>query len=252
MVNYWDIVNRIIYEADILLLIIDARQPDDTLNLEIKRKITSLGKQLLYVLNKCDLVSEERLNDALARLKPSVYVSCTKHYGVTKLRQAIFRYGMPVAKQAGRKELHVGVLGYPNVGKSSVINLLKGKGAAGTSPNSGFTRGHQLIRLNNRILLMDTPGVLPREDKGEIVRARIGAKNPSDVKDPDLAAMDLIEHLEGAIEQHYTVKAGETSEETLEKIAKRLNFLLKGGEPDINRTARKIIQDWQHGKIKRE
>lgn len=252
MANYWDIVNRVITGADLLLFVLDARQPDATLNPEIERKIKHQRKQLVYVLNKCDLVSEEALADAAARLKPSVYVSCTKYYGATRLRHAILHYGMPAAQHYGHDSVRVGVIGYPNVGKSSVINLLRGKGVAGTSAEAGFTRGYQHIRLGRKILLIDTPGVLARERKDETAIAMLGAKNPSDLKDPDLAAIALIEELEGVIEKHYGVLPAKDMEETLERIARKHNYLKKGGKPDIDRISRRIIQDWQHGKIKRE
>ncbi|MBI4149788.1 50S ribosome-binding GTPase [Candidatus Woesearchaeota archaeon] len=252
MANYWDIVNKVIRQSDVLLFVLDTRQPDETRNPEIERKIRTLGKRLLYVLNKCDLVSKERLAETTARLTPSVYVSCTKFYGATKLREAILRYGTPIAKHFGRKQIYIGVIGYPNVGKSSVINLLKGKGAAPTSPQAGFTRGYQFIRISDRILLVDTPGVLARGRNDEIFAAKIGAKNPSALKDPDLAAIELIEELEGVIEKYYHAEPGKDAEETLHRIAKKQNYLKRGGEPDIDRMARRIIQDWQHGKIKRE
>jgi hypothetical protein len=179
-------------------------------------------------------------------------VSCTKFYGSTKLRHAILRYGAAAAKQQGREEVRVGVIGYPNVGKSSVINLLKGRGSAGTSPQAGFTRGYQFVRLSKRIVLIDTPGVLARERKGETFAAKIGARNPQQLKDPDLAAMALIEELEGAVERHYGVPSGGEPEDILERIARKQNYLKRGGGLDIDRMARRIVQDWQHGKIKIE
>lgn len=252
MTNYWEIVNKVIDQADVLLFILDARLPEETCNPEIGRKIVSRGKQVLYVLNKCDLVSEERLAETRTKFKPNTYVSCTKFYGATKLRHAILRYGTPIARREGKDQIHVGVIGYPNVGKSSVINLLKGKGAAKTSPQAGFTRGYQFVRISKKILMIDTPGVLAREHKDEISSAKIGAKNPSAIRNPDLVAMELIEELEGVVERHYGVEPGKDNEETIERIALKQHYLKRGGEPDIDRMARQILDDWQKGKIRRE
>lgn len=252
MTNYWDIVNKVIREADVLLLVVDSRQPEETRNQEIEQKIKATGKQLLYVLNKCDLVSKERMAEIRMRFKPNIFVSCTKFYGSTKLRHAIIRYGAPIARRRNNEQVYVGVIGYPNVGKSSVINLLRGKGSAPTSPQPGFTKGYQYVRISERILLIDTPGVLTREKKDEGFAAKIGAKDPSKIKDPDLAAIALMEELEGAVEKHYGVEPGPDSEETLERMALKHHYLRQGGKPDIDRIARKILQDWQKGEIRVE
>ena len=61
----------------------------------------------------------------------------------------------------GEEKFKVGVLGYPNTGKSSIINALKGRASAPTSPVSGYTKGMQWIRASKRMYLLDPPGVFP-------------------------------------------------------------------------------------------
>ena len=157
MPSFWGLVNSVIREADILLLVLDARLVTESRNIEIERKIREAGKPLVYVVSKSDLTDKEEAKRAASDLKPMVLFSAKDYRGVRQLRKAI----VIEAKRRGKEEITVGVLGYPNVGKSSLINALKGRGSAGTSPLSGYTRGLQKIRLSRKIMLIDTPGVIP-------------------------------------------------------------------------------------------
>lgn len=243
MVNYWKIVNSVIREADILLEILDARLIDETRNLELEKKIETAGKKIIYVINKSDLTSQRFLEQKKKELWPCVFVSSVEHHGSKMLRELILR-------MTDKEEVTVGVVGYPNTGKSSVINMLKGKASAGTSPQSGYTRGLQKVKATNRIMLIDSPGVIPFKRDDETKLALIGSLNAAKLKDPDIDAMTLIESLHGAVESYYGIEPGEDSEESLERIALKKGKLKKGGKPDIMLTARLIIQDWQRGKIK--
>jgi len=159
---------------------------------------------------------------------------------------------IPTPKKKRRQDIKIGVLGYPNVGKSSIINFLKGKASAGTSSESGFTRSYQYVKLNKEITLIDTPGVLTREDKqmGFSEKVIIGSIDYSKVKDPLSACESLIEKLGGIIEKYYDVKKHEEIEETIEEIAVKRHLLMKGGKPDTERAARMVLKDWQQCKIR--
>lgn len=243
MANFWKIVNRLIRDADVLLEILDARLIDETRNSELEKKTAKAGKKLVYVINKADLVEKKILDRKKKTLENCVFVSSIKHHGSKMLREMILRL-------AGKDLVTVGVVGYPNVGKSSVINMLKGRASAPVSSTSGYTRGIQKVKATRRIMLIDSPGVIPFRRNEETKLALIGSLNASKLKDPDLDAMALIEKLKGAVEKHYGVEKGDDSEETLEKIAVKKNKLLKGGKPDVLLAARLIIQDWQKGKIR--
>jgi len=239
MVNYWKIVNNVIRESDILLLIIDSRFPELTRNREIESKIKEKKKKLLYVLNKCDLVSNTQIKDISKNFVPNVFVSSKKKYGGTLLFKEIMRFshGNPSV---------VGVLGFPNVGKSSVINLLKGRKSASTSAQSGHTRGIQFLSAKGKIKLIDTPGVLQFQEKDFMNQVIIGSKNPQHVKEPDYYAMMLIEKYPEMFEKYYDEKY---DEDFLEKLALKKHILKKGGKPDVIRFGRKLLQDWQRGRI---
>ena len=151
-----------------------------------------------------------------------------------------------LAQRKGLKNTKVGVVGYPNVGKSSIINVLKGQSAARTSPEAGFTKGKQYVRMNKDFLLIDTPGVIAKETEEELVL--IGAENPATLKDPDLAAIKLMKIHPGLIEKKYDVEVKEDAEETISDIALKLNLKKKGNMPDIERASRKILKEWIDGK----
>lgn len=241
MPGFGHVVNKVIRKSDIILEVLDARFIDETLNKKV-RYLTK-NKILIHVINKCDYVDKNYLDKVKKQLENCVFVSAKEHYGVTLLRQKI----RILAKKKGIKKPIVGVVGYPNVGKSSITNVLKGKGSARTSSEAGFTKGEQYLRVGNEFLMIDTPGVIGREKKKDLVL--IGAQNPYTIKDPDLAVIKLIEKHPGLVEKEYDVKAKVDKEETIEDIAIKLNLKKKGNLPDIERASRKILQDWVTGKI---
>jgi len=252
MTSYKLMVKDVIKKADVLLEVVDARFPDETRNSEVERNIMRAKKPFIIVLNKSDLVSNEKLEKSKARfskIAPTVFVSGKERYGTTMLRHKI----LEVASIKGR-DILVGTLGYPNTGKSSVINGVAGKNKAGTSAISGHTRGVQLVGAGSRIMFIDTPGVIPFDEHDEYVQGLLGVKDSTHLKDPIGVALKIIEKIctenKASLEDFYQVTIeSQDSYDVLEMIGMQCNFLKKKGEVDEMRAAVRIINDWQQGKL---
>mgnify|MGYP002629649492 CR=1 FL=1 len=248
MTNFWSIVNSVIRDADVILLLLDARLVNETRNIEIENRVKSIGKALIYVITKSDLVDDKELVEKYKKeLKPCVFVSSKKYYGTTMLRDRI----MIEAKKHKIKfpSIRVGVLGYPNVGKSSLINAMSGGSGAPTSSMSGYTKSLQKIRADKHLLFLDTPGVIPFKEKESEKHSMIGSVDFTKVKEPDLAVMQIMKKFPGVIEAHYGTKVIKDFEKSLENIALSKNIIKSGKEANIDKMARTILKDWQKGKI---
>ncbi|MFC1698163.1 GTPase [Nanoarchaeota archaeon] len=247
MANYWDAVNNVIQQADILLIILDARLVDETRNIEIEQKVKNSNKPLIYVITKCDLVDDKKDVEKYKKsLKPCVFISAIKYYGVNLLRDKIL---IEAKRNNISLPAKVGVLGYPNVGKSSLINAMIGRGSASTSMMSGHTKGVQRIKGDNSITFLDSPGVIPFNEKDSTKHSIIGTTDFTRTKDPDLVVMEIMKKFPGKIEDYYDVKPNENFEQTIEDIAIKKNIIKKKNKPDIDKMARIILKDWQTGKI---
>jgi ribosome biogenesis GTPase A len=241
---YWDVVNKILRNSDLILEVLDARFIEETRNHEIEEKVRKYGRKIIYVINKCDLVPIEELHEAKKTLTPCVFVSAINKLGVTILRKTIL-------KTLNRPTIRIGVVGYPNTGKSSLINALKGRKSAKTSPVPGYTKHEQWVRVDNRIMMVDTPGVIPFKEKEPLKHVLISAIDYRYVDSPDMLAIELIKIYKGRIELYYGVKMGDDAEKTLEEITLKNRRLKKGGEADVETMARIMIKDWQAGKIRK-
>lgn len=269
MPSFWKHVNQVLREAQIIIEVLDARMIEETRNVEIEDKIRRLKKQILYGVTKCDLTNLDELKLKIKALQPSVFISCRERLGTTILKKKILElsHGEPVI---------VGVVGYPNVGKSSLINALAGRAAARTSAESGFTKGLQKIRINSKIILLDTPGVFPKGKADSANYGKTGVIDYAKIKEPEIAALQLIKEERELILAHYqmedkqmvdqqmrnyfttdelTIGTRESpadrmdAEEILIKLAFKWNKLQKGGKPDLEAAARQLLKEWQTGKI---
>ncbi len=255
--KYPDIATRVIDISDIILEILDARFIDDTRNLKVEESIKTKGKKLLYVLNKADLVERNKVKDVIKKEKlyPHVFVSCRTKKGIRELRDKIKAMSGGLELE-GKERAQVGIIGYPNTGKSSLINLLTGKFTSQVSPISGFTKGMQKRKLKKGIIIIDTPGVIPDKEYSNIDieklarHAKIGAMSYDRVKDPEMAVTLLMENYSKQIEKYYEINAEGNPDVLIEELGKKKHFLVKGGEVDIDRTTRIILRDWQEGRIR--
>lgn len=250
MTSYKTLVKDVIKKADVLMEVLDARFPDETRNKDIEREIVSLNKPFIIVINKCDLVSREKIKKTkayLSKTAPTVFVSSKDKSGTTILRHQI----LESACIKGR-DILVGTLGYPNVGKSSIINSVTGRHRTSTSPISGHTKGVQKVYAGSRIMFMDTPGVIPFDETDEYIQGLLGIKDATKIQDHVGVSLKIIEKIlvenKTALESFYHITIeNQSSYDVLELIGKQCNFLQKKGEIDEARTAIKVIADWQNG-----
>lgn len=255
-VEFPKLVRDVIRTSDIILEVLDARFIDKTRNLEMEREVLVQGKKLIFVLNKADLIDIKELkeNYDLGSLGNYILFSCKSKIGRSRLRTLI---KIEVKKlKMGGKRARVGIIGYPNTGKSSLINILSAKKATSTSPQAGHTKAMHKIRFNKDIVILDTPGVYMESEKPELEEAAlkkhafIGIQDYSSVKNPEFIVAELIKSYPGMLESFYGIEANGDSEILIDKLGEKLNFKKKGNVVDRDRTARRIIRDWQEEKIK--
>jgi len=272
MEPYWDVVKRIIEESDLVLQIVDARLVNLSLNDQVEDLIKEIGRPVIYVVNKSDLVSRSSLKRQIVDLRKKgevVFVSAKRKGSIKILLYAIkkiFRkYGKRPVKERlvgepkpayreAKADIVVGVLGYPNVGKSSIINALAHKKKVKVSKKAGTTHGIHWVRASNEIKLIDSPGVIPLKKEDEIRYALIGARSPERLNDPEKVAGALVKlfgkNNTKSFERLYGVEIKGEVERVLEEVAREKSHLLKKGVLDINRTAMMIVRDWQNGKLR--
>jgi ribosome biogenesis GTPase A len=254
--KYPDIAKDVVKISDIVLEVLDARFINETRNREIEESIKKQGKRIIYVINKIDVADSDKVRAIIAseNLYPCALVSCTNRVGGKTLRDMIKIEASRVKNRYNRKQ--VGIIGYPNTGKSSLINLLAGRGSVKISSESGFTKNMQKIRLTKEVMLLDTPGVVPlKEDSTVYARdlikhTKIGVRNYTKVKEPGLVVFDLMKNFPGVFEKYYGIEANGDYDTLIEQLGRKRNFLSKGGVIDEDRTARSILKDWQENKIK--
>lgn len=256
--KYPDIVDEIIKVSDVIIEVLDARFIEDTRNLEIEEAVKMKGKKLIYVLNKCDLVDlEEKKKEMNEKgLYPYVFVSCTTRKGSRELRDRIkMEAKRVVLPHEEMRRVQIGIIGYPNTGKSSLINFLTGGSAAKVGKEAGFTKTMQKIRLTADILILDTPGVIPEREYSthaqELIskHAKVSARDATKVKRPDMVIQTLMREYGKQIEEYYRIKADGNGDVLIEEYGKQKNMLRRGGVVDEDRAARAILTDWQEGKI---
>lgn len=234
-------IMRIIKSADVVVEILDARDPAGTSNNELEMLATRLGKRLLTVINKSDLA------DVGNRFPYACVISSKDRKSAASLLKFI-KSNLP------KRPARVAIVGYPNVGKSTVINLLKGRRSASVAPIPGHTKGVQWIRIDDDVLLLDSPGIVPSYERDEVSIALKGAIEADQVRDPEYVANEILEEMlrdnPSVIEKAYDIKiSSHDPGEVLRSIALRRGRILKSREPDTRSAAKTVIRDRYKGKI---
>lgn len=247
--GFWPITKKVVRDADIILLIADVRMPELSINDKLKGLIKYYGKSYVLVFNKIDLVSDKYLAFVKSKYRGAFFISGTRNLGISNLKRSL----MIIAKREKIDEPKIGVVGYPNVGKSAIINVLTKRARAAVSSRAGTTKGIQWIRAG-KLLIYDSPGVVPFGDS-ELDLGILGSKNADKLRDPEKVAFSIIKMLidcdKKTLEDVYgSSDLGEDIDEILQAIGKKKGFLLKGGIIDEKRAAYQVIKDWQRGKLR--
>lgn len=247
--------------VDGVMLVLDARAPRASLNNKLAKLFEN--KKVLYVLNKCDLIEKSdavrTVKEFAGEGKEAVAVSAMDKKAVDMLYAKIFdllKEKLERNKLKGVfKPVRIMVAGIPNTGKSTVINALCGGKKAVTGNKAGVTRGKQWIRLRD-LELLDTPGTMPPAFENQTLAkhlAYVGSMNDANIDFGDLA-FELIKELAEKYPENLKEKYGLTdlTKPTLEifdDICARRGFLMKGAEPDYDRCAKAVIDDFRKGRI---
>jgi ribosome biogenesis GTPase A len=251
--------------VDFVIEVADARIPRSSRNPDFDALFKT--KARVIVLNKADLADPARTKQwlewhAKRGEAPAVEFIATKRRGrealLEQMREAAREKVERMALRGAKKTVRALVAGIPNTGKSALINALTGSAPARTGNKPGVTRGRQLIRITPWMELMDTPGVLwPKLDDpvGALNLAFTGAVR-EEVMETYRLALELIKSLSvlypGALSARYKLdRLQADAVVTLLEIGRNRGFLLPGGEPDEERTARMVLDEMKAGMLGR-
>ncbi|XP_059996499.1 nucleolar GTP-binding protein 2 isoform X2 [Lagenorhynchus albirostris] len=175
------------------------------------------------------------------------HASLTNSFGKGAFIQLLRQFGK---LHTDKKQISVGFIGYPNVGKSSVINTLRSKKVCNVAPIAGETKVWQYITLMRRIFLIDCPGVVYPSEDSETDIVLKGVVQVEKIKTPEDHIGAVLERAKPEyISKTYKIDSWENAEDFLEKLAFRTGKLLKGGEPDLRTVGKMVLNDWQRGRI---
>lgn len=262
---------------DVVIEILDARIPISSRNPDIGEY--TKNKKKLIILNKYDLADENQNRKWIEYFKANgieaVLVNSNTGEGINKAIEKIeevYNSGKKQYDEKGRigKSIRVMVLGIPNVGKSSFINRISKKTVATVGNKPGVTRQKQWIRINQNIELLDTPGILwPKFESEEVA---LNLSYTGSIKDEVIEIIEvsfnlirfLLNKYMDKLLNRYKLNTNEIGEildldieenekiyEIMKLIGKKRGALISGGEVDIEKVSRIILDDFRSGKIGR-
>lgn len=266
---------KVVESSDVLLEVLDARDPIGCRCYEAERAIIGASggsKRIVLVLNKVDMVPKEVSDKWLAYLRnefPTVAfrasiqegrgkgqanmsalaassVNTSECLGAANLLALLKNYSR---RKNLKTSIAVGIIGYPNVGKSSLINSLKRSRAVTAGATPGLTRHAQEVHLDKNIRLIDCPGIVFSSDQKDALVLR-NCVRAEQLFDPIPPVETIIKRV-GAepLMVAYGIPAFDNTTEFLALLCKLRGKYRRGGAFDVEAAAKVVLQDWNSGKI---
>lgn len=248
--------------VDVVVEVADARIPLSSMYPDIKKLIGE--KPRLIVFNKSDVADLEKTKQLVEKIKeeyncPILFTSNTDNKDITKIVNKIADLSKPAITKLVQKGLlprpaRAMIVGMPNVGKSSIINKLIRKTKTKTGAKAGVTRQQQWVRINPRVDLLDTPGIIPVkqvEQEKALKLAFVDSIGENAYELESIAAEFLKQMLEkypDVVMSRYNLSGDDI---TLESIAKNRNLVGQNSMPDTPRAASMLMNDFRDGRLGR-
>lgn len=247
--------------VDVVIEVLDARIPFSSCYTNIKSLLGE--KPRLILLNKADLTEESELKKWIKIIEekfncPVVTTDAKNSKDLNRIVTKALELSEPriqslLAKGLLRRPARVMVVGMPNVGKSSIINKLTKTSKTKIGAKAGVTRQQQWVRINPKLDLLDTPGIIPMKQEDQAKARKLAFVNSisENSYQNEGVAIELLKILDikygKRVRAHY--KLNENDELTVENVAKARNWIIKGAQPDIERASTFILCDFREGKM---
>ena len=249
---------------DVIIELFDARAPLSSVNEQLEEK--TKHKRKLYILSKCDLADEKQnslwKNHFKNQESEVLMVNLSDKNCYNLISQAVLKLGKDKwAKEMARgmkpQPIRTMIIGIPNVGKSSLINLLAKRKAAGVQNKPGYTRGEQWIKVNKDMLLLDTPGILPMNYENKEKAANLALLGS--IREDILPNTELVSYLLNFLKIHYPdalnsrfgIEHISSAKDVCGAVALKRGLLKNNGDIDISRAESLLLKEFKDGLLGR-
>ncbi|KAJ2849024.1 GTPase required for pre-60S ribosomal subunit nuclear export and maturation [Coemansia brasiliensis] len=251
----WNELYKVIDSSDVVLHVLDARDPEGTRCRHVEKylKAEAPHKHLVFVINKVDLVPTwvtARWVKVLSREHPTLafHASINRSFGKGSLIQLLRQF---TRLHADKRQISVGLIGYPNTGKSSIINTLRQKKVCNVAPVPGETKVWQYITMTRRIYLIDCPGIVQfsSSDTDTDIVLKGSIRTESLLTPEDYIPEILHRVRKEYVQRHYNMDQWSDAHDFLLQLGTITGKLKKGGEPDVHVVSKMVINDWLRGRL---